>query len=304
MVNDPQPFKSGYVAVVGKPNVGKSTLMNSLLKQKIAAVSPRPQTTRRRQLGILTDEQAQIIFVDTPGVHIAHHKLGEYLNQVAIDALSDADLILWVVDVSQPPEDEDRLIGERLKLINRAVPCLIGLNKSDLASIDTIAKNQAAYLDLYPSASTMILTALTGEQNEKLLENIIGKLPVGVPFYQEDQVTDIYERDIAADLIRSSALNHLREEVPHCIAVRIDDFAERGDHGAYIVATLFVEKETQKGIVIGHGGEMLKSIGSAARREIELMTSRKVFLELHVKVEKNWRDNPEALKRLGFVDEK
>jgi GTP-binding protein Era len=304
MEEEKKSFKAGYVAVIGKPNVGKSTLMNSLLKQKIAAVSPRPQTTRRRQLGILTDEFSQIIFVDTPGVHVSHHKLGDFLNQVADDALSDADLVLWLVDISREPDDEDNLIAEHLKTKKEEIPVMIGFNKSDLASIETIAKNQNLFLDLYPAASGIILSAITGEQNENLLKQIVEKLPEGILFYEEDQVTDIYERDIAADLIRSAALNHLRDEVPHCMAVRIDDFTERGESGAYIMATLIVEKDSQKGIVIGRGGEMLKAIGSAARREIETMTGRKVFLEMHVKVEKNWRDNPEALKRLGFFDER
>ncbi|MHC1783039.1 MAG: GTPase Era [Anaerolineaceae bacterium] len=304
MEEEKKSFKAGYVAVIGKPNVGKSTLMNSLLKQKVAAVSPRPQTTRRRQLGILTDEAAQIIFVDTPGVHVSHHKLGDFLNQVADDALSDADLVLWLVDISREPDEEDRLIAEHLKTKKEEIPVMIGFNKSDLASIETIAKNQNLFLDLHPAASGIILSAMTGEQNENLLKQIVEKLPEGILFYEEDQVTDIYERDIAADLIRSAALDHLRDEVPHCMAVRIDDFTERGESGAYIMATLIVEKDSQKGIVIGRGGEMLKTIGSAARREIETMTGRKVYLEMHVKVEKNWRDNTEALKRLGFFDEK
>lgn len=295
-------FRAGYVALVGKPNVGKSTLMNSLLGQKVAAVSPRPQTTRRRQLGILTTADAQFVFVDTPGVHIPHHKLGDYLNQVAEDALADADLILWLVDVSQTPDEEDFLISERLKTLSGKIPVIIGFNKPDLAPVETIARNQNLFFELCPAASGMILSAVSGEQNESLLKKIRENLPESSRFFDDEQVTDIYERDIAADLIRSAALERLRDEVPHCMAVRVDDFNERGETGAYIMATLMVEKESQKGIVIGRGGEMLKTIGTAARREIEAMTGRKVFLELRVKVEKNWRDNPEALKRLGFFE--
>ncbi len=295
-------FRAGYVALAGKPNVGKSTLMNSLLGQKVAAVSPRPQTTRRRQLGILTTQDTQFIFVDTPGVHIPHHKLGDFLNQVAEDALADADLILWLVDVSQEPDEEDRLISERIKALSGKIPVMIGFNKSDLASVETIAGNQSLFFELCPSASGIIFSAVSGEQNEILLKKLREFLPESVPFFEEDQVTDLYERDIAADLIRSAALERLRDEVPHCMAVRVDEFSERGETGAYIMATLLVEKESQKGIVIGKGGEMLKTIGTAARREIEAMTGRKVFLEMRVKVEKNWRDNPEALKRLGFFE--
>jgi GTP-binding protein Era len=295
-------FRAGYVALIGKPNVGKSTLMNSLLGQKVAAVSPRPQTTRRRQLGILTTADAQFIFVDTPGVHIPHHKLGDFLNQVAEDALADADLILWLVDVSQAPDEEDRLISERVKVLNDKIPVMIGFNKPDLASVETIARNQSLFFELCPSASGLIFSAVSGEQNEILLKKLRELMTEGVPFFNEDQVTDLYERDISADLIRSAALERLRDEVPHCMAVRVDEFSERGETGAYIMATLLVEKESQKGIVIGKGGEMLKTIGTAARREIEAMTGRKVFLELRVKVEKNWRDNPEALKRLGFFE--
>ena len=293
-------YRSGFVAVMGRPNVGKSTLINALLQQKVAAVSPRPQTTRKRQMGILTLENAQIIFVDTPGVHNPIHKLGEAMNQEAIDTLEESDLILLVVDVSQPPSDEDRLLFDRLKQVNRRVPAVLALNKVDLAPPDALATNRQSFQELAPQAEVVAISATQGENLDTLLDMILARLPEGAPFFPEGQVTDLYERDIAADLIREAALNILRDEVPHGIAVRIDQYQERGDHGAYIEATLFVEKESHKGIVIGQGGSMLKKIGSAARTEIEAMSGRKVYLNLRVKVRKNWRDDEKVLRWFGY----
>lgn len=297
------PYKSGYAAVVGRPNVGKSTLVNALLGQKIAAVSPRPQTTRKRQLGILTLDNAQIIFMDTPGLHIPHHKLGNFMNEEAAATLLDADVIVFMVDVSQPPNEEDQLVAERLKSLNPAPSMILGLNKVDLVSMAEVEKNRAAYLDLLPDATPIDLSANTGYQRERLMNEIIERLPGGEPFYDQEMVTDLYERDIAADLIREAALIHLRDEVPHALAVRVDEYTERGDKGAYIAATIFVERESQKPIVIGQGGEMLKKIGTTARKEIEGMSGRKIFLELRVKVQKNWRNSDDALRQFGFTRE-
>jgi len=296
-VND---FRAGYVAVSGKPNVGKSTLLNAILGQKIAAVSFRPQTTRRRQLGILTLEKAQVIFVDTPGVHKPSHKLGEFMNEEAWSAISDADVVLFMVDASQPPDAEDTLLADLVKQLQPTPPILLALNKVDLVPDRDWAERQSAYQSLVPSASAIRLSALTGFQTKLLLEEIISRLPFGQPFFDEDQVTDYYEREIAGELVREAALNFLREEVPHSITVKVEDYTERGESGAYIVATIFVERDSQKGIVIGQGGTMLKKIGASARHEIEVMSGRKVFLELRVKVEKNWRNSPDALRLLGY----
>lgn len=304
-MNDKSPeYRAGYVALVGRPNVGKSTLMNALLGQKIAAVSVRPQTTRQRQLGILTLDNAQVVFMDTPGLHIPVHKLGEYMNQVAEDALKDADVIVWLVEANSKPTDEDRLIASKLRALKHLPPVILALNKIDLLPEEELPDRTEAYRLLLVKSELMAFSATIGTNQDQLLSAILRRLPPGAPFFSADQLTDHYERDIAADLIREAALQHLREEVPHGIAVRIDEYTERGESGAYIVATIFVERESHKGIVIGKGGEMLKRIGSTARREIETMSGRKVFLELRVKVNKNWRDKPDALRWLGYFREK
>ena len=293
-------FKSGYVAVMGRPNVGKSTLMNALLGQKVAAVSMRPQTTRRQQLGILTTDYAQIVFTDTPGLHKARHKLGGHMNNEALAALEDADVALFVVDASLYPQEEDRMLAEAIQGLRHIPPVVMALNKVDLIAEDDLEARKEAYAKLLPKATLSRVSALTGINLGGLLESILEFLEPGPAFYPEDQVTDLYEREIASDLIRESALILLRDEVPHGIAVRIDDFTERGDSGAYIEATLFIERESQKGIVIGKGGEMLKKIGTAARKEIEAMSGRKVFLRMRVKVKKNWRNDENFLRLFKF----
>jgi GTP-binding protein Era len=282
--------------------VGKSTLLNRLLEQKVAAVSPRPQTTRRKQLGILSLPAAQIVFIDTPGIHKPAHKLGEWMVQVALDALRDADLALWLVDTAAKPTPEDRLVSERLAEAGR--PVVLALNKIDLVPPDQREERIAAYSALAPQAEALLLSAQTGEGCAQLLDVLLARLPEGPPFYDTDQVTDLYEREIAIDLIREAVLFHLQDEVPHAIAVRLEEYKDRDEDVAYIAATLLVERESHKGIVIGKGGEMLKRIGSRARQEIETMTGRKVFLELRVKVLENWRDNPTLLKQLGYRSEK
>lgn len=303
-MSDSGSFHAGYVALVGRPNVGKSTLLNALLGQKVAAVSPRPQTTRLRQLGILTIENAQLVFMDTPGMHLPIHKLGEYMNQVAEESLKDADVIVWLVDGSAPPTDEDERISTRIKGLKHLPTLVLALNKSDLVNAEQLVARTAEYQALLPQGFTISISAVTGKNIDALLARILETLPKGEPFFSEDQITDFYERDIAAELIREAALLLLRDEIPHGMAVRIDEFSERTTGGAYIHATLLVERETHKGIVIGKGGEMLKRIGSTARGEIEKMSDRKVFLELRVKVNANWRDRPDALRWLGYTRDK
>jgi GTP-binding protein Era len=300
--------KSGFVAVMGRPNVGKSTLINALVGQKVAAVSPRPQTTRRQQLGILTLENSQVIFVDTPGVHRPRHKLGENMNQLAQEALEDCDLVLFMVDASQEPTEDDQLLADLLSSLKHTPPLIFVLNKVDLISPELQLRRQADYEHLLPSryisserSKTLYVSATRGDNRQNLLDEILARLPENSPFFPEDQVTDLFEREIAGDLIREAALIHLREEVPHGINVRVDEFTERNDQGAFIAATIFVEKESHKPIVIGQAGSMLKKIGTAARQEIEAMSGRKVFLQLRVKVRKNWRDDEKALKQFGFL---
>ena len=290
--------------MVGRPNVGKSTLINALLGQKIAAVSPKPQTTRRLQLGILTQDDVQIIFMDTPGIHKPVHKLGEYMNEVAMETLEDADAILWLVDASAEPTDEDQIVADRLREIKNGPPVLMALNKVDLISGEALDQRQQQFHALRPDAIPVRISAMNHYQFELLIKEMTQHMPMGEPFYDEEQVTDLYEKDIAVELIREAALLHLRDEVPHAIGVRMDEYKERGDDGAYVAATLLVERDSQKGIVIGKGGEMLKAIGSTARKEIESMSGRRVFLELRVKVNKNWRDDPFVLKILGYATEK
>ncbi len=302
-LENPVHFKSGFVAVVGRPNVGKSTLLNALLTQKVAAVSPRPQTTRRRQLAIMTRPDAQIVFVDTPGIHRPVHKLGEYMNQVALDALKDADVVLWMVDASAKPNEEDALTANALAEASAGDPMkvVLALNKIDLVSEMQRAERLSDYLSLYPRVHALMVSASTGFETGALLEAIVERLPVGPMYYEEDQITDLYEREIAVDLIREAVLRHLKDEVPHSTAVRIEEYKDRSEEAAYIAATLIVERESQKPIVIGKGGEMLKRIGTTARQEIEKMSGRSVFLDLHVKVMENWRDNPTLLRQLGYT---
>ena len=299
-------FRSAFIAIIGRPNVGKSTLVNALLGQKIAAVSPKPQTTRKRQLGILTTDTTQLVFVDTPGIHHARHKLGTFLNQEAEESLEGVDVIVWLVDISVRPTEEDKQIASLLTRIRRRIPLVLAANKIDLIPAETLNRNLEMYqASLKREAQVISISATQNKNLDQLQELLISLAPIRPPEFDEEQVTDSYERDIAADLIREACLLRLRDEVPHGVGVRIDEFTERENGMLYIAATVFVERESQKGIVIGEGGKMLKQIGSSARKEIEEMGGRPVYLELRVKVLKDWRNNEEALRRLGYkIDSK
>ena len=304
MENEEKKFYSGYICVVGRPNVGKSTLSNLLLGQKIAAVSPRPQTTQRVQLGILSDEDSQMIFMDTPGIHKPLSKLGEAMNEAAIETISDADSVLWIVDISVKPNTEDEISAERIKAGGPQDKVIMVLNKCDLVNPNQLSENENFYKKLLPEAKRMAVSCRSGQGIPELMAELKSRLPEGPAFYDPDQITDLYEREIASDLIRESLLKNLDDEIPHSIAVRIEEYKDRSETNSYINATLLLDRESHKGIVIGKGGEMIKKIGQDARREIEKLTGRKIFLELRVKVMKNWRNDENLLRQLGIAKTK
>jgi GTPase len=302
----PPDHRSGFVAVVGKPNVGKSTLMNAYLGAKIAIVSPKPQTTRNRLLGILTLERqrgdvadAQVIFVDTPGIHRPLHKLGEYMVEQAVRAIPDADVVLFMVDISQPPNEEDREIAALLKRQRRA-PVLLVLNKVDLAGEEG-AGYAAEYQALGEFQDAIPISAVEGQNRDRLFEVILERLPLGPRYYPEEQITDQQLRFMAAELVREAVMLHLRQEIPYSVAVIVDQFKERSAELTYISATILVERDTQKAIILGHKGEMIKRIGRDARRQIEELLESRVYLELWVKVRKRWRADEQELRRLGYA---
>ena len=297
----PEGHKSGFVAVIGRPNVGKSTLMNAILGEKIAIVSPKPQTTRFRQLGIYTRPNAQIVFVDTPGLHEPRTKLGEYMVSVAVEALRDADVILWVVDASEPPTAEDRRIAEHIAAAEGQTPLVLVLNKADRARDEgQLRAHRAAFEELAPASRVVQTVATQGVGVAELVETLVELLPEGPRYYPADQLSDTALRDIVAEIIREKALLNLEQEVPHGVATQVEEFKQRNENLTYIAATLYVERESHKGIVIGKGGQMLKRISQQAREEIERLLGTRVYLELWVKVLKGWRKNEAALRRLGY----
>ena len=298
----PPGHKSGFVVVIGRPNVGKSTLINQIVGQKVAIVSPKPQTTRSRILGILTREDAQVIFVDTPGLHRPRHKLGQVMVTTATNAIPDADVVLFMVDVSVLPTDEDRMIGQLIRKRTEA-PVILVLNKMDLLPGENVTPHTEAYWELAPYHQEWMMTIATrGVNLDKLLTLTVAALPEGPRYYPGDQITDQTEREIAAELIREQVLRYTRQEVPHAVAVVVEEFKERENAVVYVGANVFVEKDSQKGIIIGRRGRMLRQIGSAARQEIERMTDGRVYLDLWVKVRKGWRRDERELRRLGYVE--
>lgn len=306
----PPDYRSGFVAVIGRPNVGKSTLLNQLLGQKIAITSPKPQTTRDQLLGIFTDEQMQILFLDTPGIHAPQNKLGTHMVRVAQETIEGSDLVLWVIDVNTPPKPEEQQIAELLQQAHqkRALPPLILLlNKIDQSpNAEIVPERAAAYLDLVPwlepaRVTWITVSGLTGAGIDELMASLHGRLPLGPRYFPEDQVTDMQTRFIVAELIREQTLHLLQQEVPHSIAVEVDEYTERSDQLTYISAVIYVERESQKSIVLGQRGAMIKKIGQAARPEIEALIGTKVYLELWVKVWERWRTREGMLRRLGYA---
>ena len=298
-------FKSGFVAIIGRPNVGKSTLMNHLIGQKIAITSKKPQTTRNRIQTVYTCEEGQIVFLDTPGIHKAKNKLGEYMVQVAERTLKEVDAIMWLVEPSTFIGAGERHIAEQLQ--NIGVPVILIINKIDTVSKEEILPAIDTYRKVCDFAEIIPCSALRGQNTEDIIGCILKYLPYGPMFYDEDTITDQPMRQIVAELIREKALHALNEEIPHGIAVVIDSMKERKSQKGIITdiqATIICERDSHKGIIIGKGGEMLKKIGANARYEIEKQLDTKVNLQLWVKVKKEWRDSDVLIKNFGYDKKK
>ena len=294
MKND---FKSGFVTLIGRPNVGKSTLMNYLIGQKIAITSNKPQTTRNRIQTVLTTDEGQIVFVDTPGIHKAKNKLGEYMVNVAEKTLNEVDVVLWLVEPTTFIGAGEQHIAKQLQRVK--TPVILVINKVDSVKREEILPAIAAYKDIYDFADIGPVSARSGDNTDELLRVIMKYLPYGPQFYDEDTVTDQPERQIVAELIREKALHSLQDEIPHGIAVAIDRMKMQ-NKVMHIDATIICERDSHKGIIIGKQGSMLKKIGSTARYEIERMLDCKVNLKLWVKVKKDWRDSDILLKNFGY----
>lgn len=292
-------FKSGFVTLIGRPNVGKSTLMNRLIGQKIAITSNKPQTTRNRIQTVYTDERGQIVFLDTPGIHKAKNKLGEYMVNVAERTLKEVDVVLWLVEPTTYIGAGEQHIAAQLRTIK--TPVVLVINKVDTVKKEEVLKFIDAYKDICDFAEIVPVSALKGQNTDTVLDVIFQYLPYGPQFYDEDTVTDQPQRQIVAEMIREKALRSLDEEIPHGIAVTIEKMKER-DNGKVvdIEATIICERDSHKGIIIGKGGAMLKKIGSAARYEIEKMLEMKVNLQIWVKVRKDWRDSDLFIKNFGY----
>ena len=292
-------FRSGFLALIGRPNVGKSTLMNTLVGEKIAIVSDKPQTTRNRIQCILTREDYQMIFVDTPGIHRPKNKLGEYMVQAARDSLSEMEAILFVVDAADGIGAGDRRIAGRLKELR--VPVILAANKMDIANPERARAQIKDLAEVCPFAEIVEVSAKQGFNMDLLEQKLVSFLPEGPKYYPDDMVTDQPERAILAEIIREKALQLLQQEVPHGIGVEMEKIQEREDKGLVeVYASILCEKSSHKGIVIGKGGQMLKSIGSMARKDMESLLGEKVFLKLFVKVKNDWRNDSNTLKSLGY----
>lgn len=293
-------YKSGFVTLIGRPNVGKSTLMNYLIGQKIAITSNKPQTTRNRIQTVLTTEEGQIVFVDTPGIHKAKNKLGEYMVNVAERTLNEVDVALWLVEPSTFIGAGEQHIAKQLNRVN--TPVILVINKTDSVKKEEVVSAITAYKDIYDFAEIVPVSARSGENTDELIRTVMKYLPYGPQFYDEDTITDQPERQIVAELIREKALHALNEEIPHGIAVAIDQMKKK-NKVMHIDATIICERDSHKGIIIGKQGNMLKKIGSTARFEIEKMLECQVNLKLWVKVKKDWRDSEYLMKNFGYRED-
>ena len=297
MMDEKKDFKSGFVALIGRPNVGKSTLLNYLVGQKVAIMSPQPQTTRNKISGIYTDDQEQIVFIDTPGIHKPKNKLDDFMDKSSYSALDEVDVVLFMVE-PEPAGKRDQYIAELLKKIKK--PVFLVINKIDKVHPDELLSIIDSYKNLGDFAEIVPISASQGNNVSELIKTIAKYLPEGPQFYDADQLTDRPEYFIVAELIREQVLKLTHEEVPHATAVVVDRMRDHEGGKLQVEATIYVERPGQKGIIIGKKGQMLKQIGIAARQEIEALLGEKVNLRLWVKVQKNWRSDPAFLKSIGY----
>ncbi|APH04344.1 GTPase Era [Bacillus weihaiensis] len=297
-----QGYKSGFVSIIGRPNVGKSTFLNRVIGQKIAIMSDKPQTTRNKIQGVYTTNVSQTVFIDTPGIHKPKHKLGDFMMKVAQNTLKEVDLILFMINAEEGFGRGDEFIIERLK--QTKTPVFLIINKLDTVHPDELLPLIQQYKDMYPFQEIIPISALQGNNVETLLQQIENVLPEGPQYYPEDQVTDHPERFIITELIREKVLHLTREEIPHSVAVVMDTLERRENNKSiYVGATIIVERDSQKGIVIGKQGSMLKEVGKRARIDIEALLGSRVFLELWVKVQKDWRNKASQLRDYGFRED-
>ena len=296
--NQSEHFKSGFVAVVGRPNVGKSTLINALIGDKIVIVSDKAQTTRNRIICVYTDQEKQIVFMDTPGIHKPKHKLGEFMVTAAVDSLKEVEAVLFLVAANEKRGPGDNFIIEQLQKVK--VPVYLCINKIDTLTKEDLLKVIVSYQDAYPFAGVIPISALEKENLDVLLDELTSKLPEGPQYFPEDMITDQPERLLISDMIREKILLTTRDEVPHSIAVEVEEMKTRDDGTTYIRATIFVERDSQKGIIIGNKGSMLKQLGAESRLDIQRLLGTKVYLDLWVKVKKDWRNKSGMLSELGY----
>ena len=295
-----KPFKSGFVAIVGRPNVGKSTFMNYVLAQKIAIMSDKAQTTRNKIQGVYTKDDAQIVFLDTPGIHKPKHELGEFMVKSAYSALKEVDAVLFMVNVSEKRGPGDDFIIEKLKGIK--TPIFLVLNKIDLVTPEVLLERVESYKDALDFAGVFPISVLQGNNVNELMEGLINALPEGPQYYPADQITDHPEYFVVSELIREKILQLTQEEIPHSVAVTVDKMQKDEFDKVHVYANIIVERKSQKGIIIGKGGRLLKEIGTRARRDIQQLLGNKVYLELWVKVEKDWRKRKSNLQEYGYRD--
>lgn len=301
-MNSNNQFKSGFIAIIGRPNVGKSTFLNRVIGQKIAIMSDKPQTTRNKVQGVLTLDDAQLIFIDTPGIHKPKHKLGDFMLRIAQNTLKEVDLVLFMINAEEGYGPGDEYIIEKLQAVH--TPIFLVINKIDKVHPDRLLPLIELYSEKFSFSEIVPISALEGNNVETLLEQLKNYLPEGPQFYPADQVTDHPERFIVSELIREKALHLTREEIPHSLAVVIDKMEKRDENDViHIMATVIVERDSQKGIIIGKQGSMLKEIGKRSRLDIENLLGSKVYLELWVKVQKDWRNKMTHLRDFGFRED-